>query len=243
VDSFADQSKCNINVDRPNSRFILYGDAAAVAAAKVLFKEKITAWHVLSDSLPFEPYLLPDLSKHSNDIAHLGTDAKLKISIDAEKCMLCFRAANSELLAEGRGKVQLFLDNFGAHHWETTVPESARLAAAIIGKKGMIINKIRSDSGATVEFVSATGHLKVVGSNTAVAAARAMLDTIIARELKAGQQQQQQQSLSSVINLPSIGALAAVTGPGRSSAAEIERISGCTLEIDRKAQKCVVKAQ
>lgn len=237
--AIAEETQCNINIDRPNNRLILYGDISTVGTAKQKFKEKIGSWSSLADSVQVEPFHVQTFQKQFGKMNLIMMETNTKISINTSKCSIDFRGKSVEETERAKEKVLVWVEKVAAQHWESSIDGGVKMAAAIIGKKGATINKVRAESGAHVDFYE--GRLKVTGKTEQVSRARELLAAIIAREEERAAGSSSTKSVTSVISLPSIAALAAITGPNRSTAAEIEKKSGCTLDIDRVSQKCVMK--
>ena len=103
----------------------------------------------------------------------------LNMSINVAQNSLKIFAGSSELISAALKKTVQLLELHSREYAEISVETS--MLSYLVGKKGATINKVSSESGATINLDSTTGLAKIEGKEESVKKAKKMIHDLIVR--------------------------------------------------------------
>eukprot|EP00596_Hydrurales_sp_CCMP1899_P005208 CAMPEP_0119048136 /NCGR_PEP_ID=MMETSP1177-20130426/57210_1 /TAXON_ID=2985 /ORGANISM="Ochromonas sp, Strain CCMP1899" /LENGTH=722 /DNA_ID=CAMNT_0007023637 /DNA_START=136 /DNA_END=2304 /DNA_ORIENTATION=- len=115
------------------------------------------------------------------------------------------------------------------HSWKSVI--DPLLLGLLIGKQGVKINKLRTDSGASIDIDKATDMIEVKGSETCVALAVTEIQTFLLENAT----EKSEKTSSTQLTIPT-KAFPFIIGPKGTKAQELTQLSGARFDLDRDKQ-------
>lgn len=160
VRKLASESGARIALHRPSKIFHLCGSATSVAKAKELIDAKVKEWCDLHAAVEIEESMLPVIfGKGGANLNAWQKETKVAIDLNRASLKLELKAADKDTLSAALKVISERVEKLRKEHWQCQV--SSDLFGYIIGKQGTTINKIREESGATVDLDPMQGIVKV----------------------------------------------------------------------------------
>jgi polyribonucleotide nucleotidyltransferase len=149
-----------LSVDRPLSCIRIRGDAAAVATAVAMIRDRLSLWQGRHAHVDIEEYMLPTIvGKNGVAIMALQKECGVSIHINRDLMRLEIQGSDQETVRSAVAKVAEIAMRLRTGFWETKL--ELDLVGLVIGKQGANVKKLRSETGATIDIDPRTCIIKV----------------------------------------------------------------------------------
>ena len=150
----------NVDFDRVQGHVYLAGPNELLLVARDVVMDRFAVWTSLNSTLDIEEFMLPLIvGKNGSNIGVWTEEAKVALKVNKRLLKLDIKGASSEVVAAAKVTLAEKIEKLRKQHWELAI--DAELVGIVIGKQGVVINKIRQDSGAHIEIDPTTKILKV----------------------------------------------------------------------------------
>ena len=147
--------------DRIIGQVFLAGKRESLMAVRSSLSEKFTQWSALNTDLDVKEFMLPLIvGKNGANILAWSEETKVSLQVNKRLLKLEIRGSSAELVAAAKTTLQDKIEGLLRQHWEVALDADA--VGIVIGKQGVVINKIRQESGAHIEIDPATKIVKVL---------------------------------------------------------------------------------
>lgn len=216
-------SGANILVERSHGCLFIMGLTNSVINAAQMVKDSKKHWEKLHAFFGIEEYMLPSIvGKQGASIIALQKETEATITVNRKAMQLEVKATSSEKISKAKILIQNKIDKLRKEHWEYEVPSS--LLKLFIGKQGVNINKLRTESGASIEIVDKSNTVKVTGDESSVSLAKIMIKKFV------GAEAEKNFHIDLAIPQEAIGLIVGAKG---ARIKEIHDDSGANIEIDK----------
>eukprot|EP01038_Epipyxis_sp_PR26KG_P005863 gene5863-8087_t len=232
-----------VNVDRILNCIRFCGESNDyISTAKTAIQDQIDEWNILHRTVAIEEYMIPMIvGKNGTAIDALINETKAEIEINRILMRLEIAGKDEESTQNAIEFIEKKIAKFRSEHWEMTVP--ANLVGVVIGKSGLTIKKIRTDSGATVDIEPSTGLVKISGPEEKVEIAKNLIAEVIsAAEDKANgiSNNNPEKNYQKIYYVPR-NSFAAIIGTKGCNAKEIQNETKVKIDLNREKYFVILK--
>ena len=218
-------------VERSHACLFVMGDTNSVITAAQMIKDKKKIWEKLHAFFDIQEFMLSSIvGKQGTNIIALQKETETTINVNKKSMQLEVIASSADNMAKAKTLIQNKIDKLKKEHWEIELPIA--LLKLFIGKQGSNINKVRTETGASVEIVDKSCVVKVTGNESSVSAARETILKFLDIETEKNFQ----------IDLPiPPDAIGLIVGSKGTKIKEIHDVSDAKIDIDKLKNILIIK--
>jgi rRNA processing protein Krr1/Pno1 len=177
--SIEDETGAEVHLDIEDSCLRVSGTPKSVSWATTKLESELASWIERTEYITVDAQVSKDLvALHTAVIRDFENEMQVKVKVKTSQIQI--EGSDRLISFIARSRIEEWLDSLSSNFVELAIPNVS--IGAFIGKGGAHIRQLRVDSGATIDFASETGQVKISGDPQCIQDAEKRIAKFLANE-------------------------------------------------------------